>query len=251
MTSLRLSLVALTFALWSAAVPAHSAVFAQFDPDASAADFKWVRSTSPSTGGDLFSINSTGATSAQGVATHFTFLDPALSALAFLPATLTLSASAPSGNPAVNNGGGIYTQLGVSGGFSFIYSGVSGIVGGHVLVQNVTNLLSGVFTNAWMQGGGTSGSANLAATSGSASYTSDIELFTGAKPNSDEFAFNLLDVTPGFGATVGKALNSFRANGGGNFSFLATPEPAAWGLMLVGFAGLGLAMRARRRTAAA
>jgi hypothetical protein len=43
-------------------------------------------------------------------------------------------------------------------------------------------------------------------------------------------------------------LNSFRANGGGNFSFTASvPEPGAWALMIVGFGGVGAAMRSRRR----
>jgi hypothetical protein len=35
----------------------------------------------------------------------------------------------------------------------------------------------------------------------------------------------------------------------GNFTFLrqGVPEPATWGMMLIGFAGIGLAMRSRRR----
>ena len=35
----------------------------------------------------------------------------------------------------------------------------------------------------------------------------------------------------------------------GNFTFLLqpVPEPATWGMMLIGFAGIGLAMRSRRR----
>lgn len=40
-------------------------------------------------------------------------------------------------------------------------------------------------------------------------------------------------------------------NGGvvtGNLTFqVAVPEPATWGMMLIGFAGIGLAMRSRRR----
>ncbi len=42
------------------------------------------------------------------------------------------------------------------------------------------------------------------------------------------------------------------ASGGGNISgtasiYAAVPEPATWGLMLIGFAGIGMAMRRRRR----
>src|SRR5262245_33648948 len=102
---------ALALSLAAVGLPVRAAVFAQFSPDTGSADFKWVRSGSPSTGGDLFTITSASATSTQGVATHFSFLDPALSALAFLPATFKLTANVPSGNPAVNGGGGVFTQL--------------------------------------------------------------------------------------------------------------------------------------------
>ena len=62
----------------AASIPAQAAVFAQFTQDSGNSDFKWVQSTPTTTGGDLFSITSNGAASAQGVATHFSFLDPAL-----------------------------------------------------------------------------------------------------------------------------------------------------------------------------
>jgi hypothetical protein len=44
------------------------------------------------------------------------------------------------------------------------------------------------------------------------------------------------------------------ANGGvlsGNLTFIPVPEPATWAMMLVGFAGIGLAMRRQRRPALA
>ena len=45
---------------------------------------------------------------------------------------------------------------------------------------------------------------------------------------------------------------AFRMSVDGNpLSFSMTPEPGTWGLMLTGFFGLGLALRARRRSAAA
>jgi len=37
----------------------------------------------------------------------------------------------------------------------------------------------------------------------------------------------------------------------GNAAFAAVPEPATWGLMLLGFGGIGMAMRRRRRPALA
>ena len=71
---------------------------------------------------------------------------------------------------------------------------------------------------------------------------------------------NLLAASPAFsakgcplgGGNCTKAEGSFRANGGGNFSFGATaPEPAQWALMIVGFGGLGVMARRRRAATAA
>lgn len=69
-------------------------------------------------------------------------------------------------------------------------------------------------------------------------------------PASEEFAFNLLAVSPNFSAASGQALRSFTANGGGNFSdtITAAPEPATRGLMILGFGGAGVLLRTRRRT---
>src|SRR5690349_16937549 len=103
--NLQSAAAALALSLAAASLPARAAVFAQFSPDSASADFKWVRSASPSTGGDLFTIMTTASAVPQGVATHFSYLDPALTALAFLPATLTLSANVANGNPAIDNGG--------------------------------------------------------------------------------------------------------------------------------------------------
>jgi hypothetical protein len=242
----------------SVAAPVHAAVFAQFTPDLASADYKWVRNGA-GTGGHFFSIVQGASTVAQGAKTHFSFLDPALAALAFLPATFKLDATVANGNPATQNAG-IWTQKGVSGSFSFIYSGVTTTIAGHTLIHNTTNLLSGVFTDAWISGAGGSGSANLAmGNGGTATYTSSVEPFLNLAANTEEFAFNLLGTVndfgtkkkplPGFNAVGGDALDSFRANGGGNFSFQTVPEPATWGLMIVGFAGVGAMVRNRRRAA--
>jgi hypothetical protein len=231
--------LALSFALQSPI--AHAAVFAQFVPDTAAADFSWVDG---GTGGQFVSGSGTTATA---VATHFDFLDPGLAFLGFLPAAFTMTASVPSGNPAVDDGGGQFTQMDVGGSFSFIYSGPTETVGGVTLTQNVTNLLSGVFTGARLQGADGSGSANRSAPVGSLTYTSDIEDLSHVAAGSEEFAFNLLSATPAFHAAVGQALNTFTASGGGNFSFVAIPEARAWMLMILGFSLAGAGLRARRR----
>ena len=88
-----------------AAQPAQAAVFAQFSPNTGDADFRWIRSAGLGTNGHLFSIVNPASTVAQAAATHFTFLDPALSALVFLPSTFKLDANVVT-TPAINNGGG-------------------------------------------------------------------------------------------------------------------------------------------------
>src|SRR5689334_9067484 len=156
---------AVAFGLTLTALPAHGAVFAQFTPVANADDFRWIRGT-PDTEGTLISINSASDTTAQGVATSFTFLAPSLSVLAFLPATFTLDSSVTVPSPAVDNGDGSFTEPNVHGAFSFIYAGPNQTIGAFTLTQNVTNLLSGVFSGAYVRGIGGSGAANLADTLG-------------------------------------------------------------------------------------
>jgi hypothetical protein len=257
------SAAALAMTLAATAAPANAAVFAQFTPDKSAMDYKWVNSgtaASPGTGGHFFSITSQSATVAQGVATHFSFLDPALSLLTFIPATFKIDATVAPGHPATMNGAGVYTQQDLNGSFSFTYTGatINNYKGSGIKLLHNSNLLSGVFTDAWIQGAGGSGSANLAiGNGGSATYASAYEPFPGLRLHTEEFAFNLLAVVddfgtkkkplPGFHDTTGDALDSFRANGGGNFSFQTVPEPATWGLMILGFGGVGLTLRNRRR----
>jgi hypothetical protein len=251
------SATVLAMSLAAAVAPAHASVFAQFTPDSNARDFRWVNNVAGDngTGGHFFSISNQTSTVAQGVNTHFSFLDPALSALAFIPATFTVDATVSSGNPSSTNIAGVSTQTAIDGSFSFTYTGatINNYLGSGINLLHNSNLLSGVFTDAWVQGVGGSGSTNLAiANGGAASFTSQYEQFLNLKPNSEEFALNLLSMSPGFGANAGKALKSFRANGGGNFSFGGTPEPATWGLMIMGFGGIGgLVRRNRRRTAIA
>jgi len=245
------SAVVLAATLAVSAVPAHATVFADFTPDTNANDYKWVNNGAldTGTGGHFFSITNVAQTTAHGVATHFSFLDPTLSALAFIPATFTIDATVASGNPATNLGP-LYTRTNLTGNFSFIYTGatINNYLGSGINLVHNSNLLSGVFTDAWIQGAGGSGSTNLAiGNGGSASYNSDYEQFANLANNSEEFAFNLLSVTPNFGAKPGAAMTHFVSNGGGNFSFQGVPEPATWGLMIMGFGGVGALVRNNRR----
>ena len=231
--------IALAFAAFAA--PATAAVIADFTPNTNAEDFRWVQSASL-TGGSLFSINSTSDTSAQAVATHFTFLDPSLAGLVFLASNFTLNATVADGTPALTLGP-LATQSGVDGSFAFIYAGPTTVIDGHSLVSGVTNLLSGVFADGRITGLGHTGAVNLSTLGGTLTYSSDLGTFGGE----DEFAFNLLDAQPGFSAAPGHSLSPFVANGGGNFS-AGVPEPASWALLILGFGGIGAALRARRAT---
>jgi hypothetical protein len=248
------SVSALTLAVVSLTTPAHAAVIAQFDPDTNAADYGWIKSGS---GGEFTSLGTNGpGPCTTCTATHFSFLDPSLAALAFLPSTFQIDAVAPSGNAASLNSVGVWTQTGLDGNFHFTYYDSSHAVGstqtfdGHTLINGVTNLLSGVFTNAWIQGAGGSGSTNVTiANGGHLTLASDLLSFNHLDTTTEEFSLNLLDVSPHFGASAGQALNSFTANGGGNFSADFVPEPATWGLMILGFGGMGAVLRSRRRRA--
>jgi hypothetical protein len=135
----------------AASLSAHAAVVGQFDPLANTPDYKWVNN---GTGGEFFTVNSSADTTAQGVAAQFTFLDAGFTALKNLPAVLTIDATAGSGNPAVLGSAGTFTQTGLDGSFSLIYSGAATTtIGGFALTPG-ENLLSGTFNGAWIQGAG-------------------------------------------------------------------------------------------------
>ncbi|HZZ68852.1 MAG TPA: PEPxxWA-CTERM sorting domain-containing protein [Phenylobacterium sp.] len=243
---------ALAVSLAAIAAPSQAAVIAQYQPVTNAFDYDWVKSSGAGTGGHLFSISANNQTSAHGVATTFSFLEPTFASLDDLPAMFTIDATAANGNPASKDAGtGTFTQPGLNGTFSFVYSGADQTIDGFHLTTG-EDLLSGAFTNAWIQGAGGSGSTNVTFDNGgSLVLTSSVINLSGVVPGSEEFSLNMLSVSPHFGATTGKALNSFKANGGGNFSALGVPEPATWGLMILGFGSAGVMLRRRRVAMAA
>jgi len=251
-----LSATAVALSLAAVAAPSQAAVFAQFSPDTNANMYRWVNNgaNNSGTGGSFYTTSTATATTPGSVAVHFSFLDPALTDLQFVPVRFTMNATVASGNAATFTAGpNTWTQTNLNGGFSFIYTGADHTYGS-ITVHTGDNLLSGTFNDAWIQGNGGTGSTNLSVGNGGVftSLTSDFEDFNHLIPGSEEFALNLLGVTPAFSANAGKALKTFRANGGGNFSFEAgVPEPATWAMMLVGFGGMGAVLRNRRRQGAA
>jgi hypothetical protein len=240
---------AMALALGAVAAPSHAAttLFAAFDTGASnARNFRFVNGgPADSDSALLYTTANAGATTAGAANVLFSFLgDPALSGFDHLSAKLTLTGSVVD-TPATFNGV-TYTQTGVNGAFQFVYSGPTTTLNGISLVKNVTHLLDGTFTNAWIQGqGGVGGMDVSVGNGGSASYASSIYDLSGF--NAEEFTIHLGAVAPNFGrANASSALNSFRTHIGGEFQGIV-PEPATWALMIMGFGSAGAMLRAQRR----
>jgi hypothetical protein len=201
-----------------------------------------------------FTNSGTGGTLSGSGTTAFSFenLSTQLDNLQFLPASFSLSgvvtndAATFQGSPT-----NLWTQTGVTGSFSYTYTGGDTTIDGISLTTGEL-LLKGTFTDAWIQGNGGTGSTNLSLGNGGVlTYTSGVAGVTPPAGSTAEFAYTLLNVTPNFGATSGDALNSFTAKGDGEFDFTGggVPEPATWALMIMGFGGAGVLLRRRRQAA--
>jgi hypothetical protein len=229
------------------AAPAQAVTFAEYGATSSAANLNWTLSSNLTSG--------TLATTGFGASakTSFDFLTTGLSALGNLPATFTLNATTASNDPAVTGLGQIAEQN-LSGTFSFIYSGLTPLIVGSHTFTTGANLLSGTFTGAEIVGpnNGSTGSIQDAILSGgTVTFTSAFEKFsaTGDKGLSLE----LTSVLPFLGAAEDDALNSFTAVSTGSFASdiasgggAGVPEPATWAVMLIGFGGIGAAIRRGR-----
>ena len=240
-----LAVTAVSAGLMLAAAPVQAATlvpFASYSQDGTKTTIDWTKVGT--TGGKIFSTVS-GASVAGTTAVTFGFLDTTLY-LNNLQAKLTLTGTAPSGNPASNSvlQGGIGSTAS-PGSFSFIYTGPTTSFAGHTYTQNVTNLLSGVFTLAAISGSGTSGSFHDSTNTGTVNFTSDI-ITNLPTATVQDFSFSLVSIANPLGYTPGQSLNSFKSGATGIFSAGFVPEPATWAMMITGFGMLGLAARRRR-----
>ena len=168
--------------------------------------------------------------------------------------TFTLSGVAPAGNAAVAAGSHLFQDgIGTAskpGSFSII-SAKPFTYEGHLYGAGV-NILSGTFDNAEIAGqkGGFTGFASTVMAS-DVLFTSAIGLMVSSSPDNNDFVLDLASISPGLKiGGVGNALQSFNATAAGQFVSVV-PEPATWATMMVGFGGLGVAMRSRRRQVAA
>jgi len=228
------SAAAVAISLIAVAAPSQASTVIGFSSSTTNPNFTWTRNgvTGAGAGGTLVGT---------GVGT-FSFLEaPLFPDLFTVPVTFSYSATSTFGPATQDPETSLWAQQGLAGSFSYIYTGIPTLTFGSYSVATGANLLSGTFSNSWIQGGGHSGSTNVAvATGGVAHFTSDFDSFG----SNAEFAYNLLGVTPSFGAAANRGLTSFTAYGNGTFS---VPEPSTWALMIMGFGGVGAMIRRRRQ----
>jgi hypothetical protein len=206
------------------------------DPE-SHSQFTWTDN-----GGGLGTLSSV-----AGATATLYFDDPAFAAYSGLLDTFTLSAtSTVASGGALDNNGTTLTEKGLDGDFAFM-NGTTLLLGGHV-------------TGGWLQGAIGANSANFNNSSGVVTFTSDIPGLLNGLVN-ESFGFSLTGIPCAKGPPMvgcvhvdgaGTTTAGFTArSASGSFDGqLAVPEPATWGLMLVGFGGMGALLRNRRRTAA-
>jgi hypothetical protein len=215
------SAAALAFSLAVAAAPAH------------AGDIDVATSGDP---GSVITWTSTGPGAghidALGVSTHINFNDALFADGTGTAALLTLH-GVTTGVLATSLPN--FTQAGLDGYFEFRRTS-----------DNVL-LLRGDFTNFWLTGITGDRSGNLTSVGGSLNLTSAVTDLS--KIYNDNGIFGFTNVAPHFSISSG-ALQSFKAaNITGSFGG-SIPEPATWGLMIMGFGGVGALLRNRRRQAA-
>jgi hypothetical protein len=237
----------------AAAAPASAAVetFASFTQLGQGSSIRWAKTTS---GGTLFTTSTPGGTTAGKTKVNFNYLTSSLGNLGPLAADFTMTLKAENGNPAFS-GGGFLIQSGLTGSFSFIYTG-SGFTIGDTTYTTGTNLLSGTIGQASIAGaaGSSSGGVSASTDGGSAiTYTSDVLAFRDG--SNFDFALTLTQIASVLNRpAANQSLRNFTAAATGSFSSdpapqviaLPVPETATWGLMLVGFGAIGGALRSRR-----
>jgi len=243
-------------AVVGAAAPAQAITFADFSATDSNSNIQWTQSAA-GTGGSLNTTNALGAASAD---VKFSFLTPGLASLANLPAQFNFNGTVANGTPAINTFG-FLIQNGLTGNFSFTYTGAN-VTLGSVNLTTGANLLSGVFGGANITGmnNATAGGVNDATSSGGVlAFTSDFVTFPGGTQKA--YSLSMTSIadpifgTPGLTTAPGQSLGNFAAVTTGSFEADLTggggqggvPEPGTWALMIVGFASVGWAIRRKSR----
>ncbi len=252
-------------ALFTAASPANAVIttFASFSPIGQSTNVYWENSNNVNQQGTSATFVSTATANTTAFAPRlvsFSFLLPLLSTFTTgVTAEFRLNSGVT--NTPAQVGFGQIGQVGIGGSFSF--RTIAPLVVGTNTFAAGSNLLTGTFGGTSLTGarGSTSASFNGSTAVGDTlTYTSDFLSF--ANVNDSDFAISLSAVTGVLNAvptntTPTAALRTFRAVASGTFStdpapiVTSVPEPAVWGLMIVGFAMVGLQTRRRVRSVAA
>lgn len=270
MTSIKTiaSFVALGAAI-AVAGPAAAVVvtFATFSAPTTAHNFHLQNagnSSSPSRTLDaaLFSTTTANSSTPGSAIVRFSFLQAQFAPyVTNINASFTYYATIARGTP-VQSVFGNYLQQGINGSFSFLTT-TAITVGGPDFVPHTyaagSNLLSGTFTSAILFGVGSSASTDSSTQGGSTVvFTSDFLDFSNTVDR--DRGLTLTSITPSLSRHNGSnnALSTFNATAGGQFSsdpaplingLAIVPEPAVWGLLVVGFGMVGFQTRRRARSA--
>lgn len=255
----------LAAALFAGPAQAVATTFASFS--GFNAHLRWVASDNDA--GGNFSRNAAFYTTETSFATEpgtslvqFSFLQPELAPSVFNTlANLTLTGSVTDTSAALRSG--LLVQENLTGSFSF--RSITPIFIGSAFFDAGSNLLSGSFSSGVLAGVRNSNSAGISASApfASVTYTSDFLSFDPfSSDNSLALAltsinplFNALGVGDSITLNPNRAVRSFRAVAQGNFSSdpapAPVPEPATWGMLIVGFGMVGFVARRRKAVAAA
>ena len=235
-------------------LPAQAMTFADYSAASSSIpNLGWTQSLSLTSG--------TLSTIGTGADTYFSFLAPPFAALVNLPAVFTLSASGPASNPVnpILLAGGVAAEQNLTGAFNFTYTGSTPLVVGANTYTTGATLLHGTFSGAQILGvnfGSTTSFQDAILSGGSVTFTSDIVGFSAVGDKG--LSLELTSVLPFYGALPGQSLLTFTGVSTGSFaSDLSSggggggvPEPGVWAMMMVGLAGIGAAVRRRKRQVA-
>lgn len=211
------------------------------------------------TGGSIYTTNTPTSTTPGSRMVTFSFLQPSLASAGGtgLVADFTLLGTVTN-TPALLAGNQLI-QTKIDGTFSFTNHDAITILG-VTYAAGTKNLLSGTFKNAAIVGQRLGNSGSFGGSGDQAlgySFTSDFLTFT---PTADlDFSISLTSITsalqsiPTSGLIPNRALRTFRAFSGGSFSsdpspsVDGVPEPAVWGMMIVGFGMVGFQARRGNR----
>ena len=236
-----------------AAAPAAAVetVFAQIGLTTSASNFRWVRSA---TDGNAQFYTTSSSTGTAADAALITFGLVGAPTPLFTLANFTLSGSTTA-SPAQVSGGGIDQNITTG---TFNITATSGFTYGDVVILAGDSLLSGSFSSVSVQGNtGQTLASLLGSTSGGSTISFTSPLFNFAPGSQLGFTFGLGSLAPALGVTSSATtVNSFRSTISGTFQSDpapefpgSVPEPATWGMMIIGMGLVGVATRRRRRAA--